>query len=120
MSIGKTRPPFLREKIERNRDIQEAGSRSSSYNTGVKYPARSQSSRYNQEQVNPKLDYYRRHKQRNRYIETTPSTTPKSTYSQEEEDEIYFYNTELPGKRNRSCEMFGKFNIFIYDLKIFQ
>ena len=96
--IGKTRPPFQRKNNQKNREIQKAGSRSSTYNTGSTYAARNQLSRYNQEQGNSRSDYYRYNKQRNRYGDTTPSTTPKSIDFRQEDREIYIYNTELPSK----------------------
>ena len=98
--MGKTRPPFQRKSNKRNREIQKAGSRSSTYNTGATYAARNQLSRYNQEQGNSRSDYYRYNKQRNRYGDTTPSTTPKSIDFHQGEKEIYIYNTELPSKKH--------------------
>ena len=98
--IGKTRPPFQRKSNQNNREIQKAGSRSSTYNTGATYAARNQLSRYSQEQVNSRSDYYRYNKQRNRYYDTTPSTTPKSIDFRQGDREIYIYNTELPSKKH--------------------
>ena len=98
--IGKTRPPFQRKNNQKNREIQKAGSRSSTYNAGSTYAARNQLSRYNQEQSNSRSDYYRYNKQRNRYGNTTPSTTPKSIDYRQGDKEIYIYNTESPSKKH--------------------
>ena len=94
---AKTRPPLRLRNTETNRDIQEAGARSSSHNAGSKYSARSQTSRFNQEQGKPTSDYYRENKRRNQYSRTPPYTTPKSIHSPQRK-EIYIYNQESTSK----------------------
>ena len=97
LQLAKARPPLPSRKAQINRDIQEAGTRSSSHNTGSKYSARSQTSRFNQEQGKPTSDYYRQHQKRNQYSRTPPYTTPRSIHSPQRK-EIYIYNTETTSK----------------------
>ena len=100
--LGKKRPPLRPRNHPKNREIQQAGSRSSSYDTGAKYSAKSQTSRYSHEQRAPTPEYYYKENRKSaQYVRssTTPTTVDVNQFiDSPQRNEIYIYNTESPSK----------------------
>ena len=91
--VVKDRPPLKPASFERNRDLQEEGTRSSSYYASG-YPTKNLQSRYNQEQGTPITDYYR--DQRNEQYPRRKATS--NTIHSSSPEEIYFYQGEGPSE----------------------